>query len=121
MDAEDGRIPFLDVQFRVVGIVADGLWIFAPRRAAEISAAEAAVVPIREPHFLGGIIQGFLVEDACVGDEAVEGVLVHSCQVIHGIAAIAGAARRDLVDVRLCLHLARGAQVILDVQAAVIS
>ena len=101
--------------------MADGLRILAPGRAAEIAAAEAAVVPFRKPHFLGGIIQRLLIEDAGMGDEAVEGLLVHSREVIHGIAAVTGAAGRDLVNIGLGLHLARCAEVVLDVQAAVVS
>ena len=62
-----------------------------------------------------------LVEDACVGDEAVIEVTVDTCQIINTIATVGGAAGGQFPDIGFGLdHLARG-QVVLHVQADVVA
>ena len=82
---------------------------------------QAAVVPVGEPHLLGGVVHVLLVEDAGVGHEAVEGVTVDAGQVVDAVAAVRGSHGRYAAHVRLGLDVAGGGEVVLHVEAGVVS
>ena len=62
-----------------------------------------------------------LVEDAGMGDEAVVDVLVDAGQVIHAVSAVGGAAGGHAAHVRFGLDVAGGGEIVLHVEADVIS
>ena len=120
-------MPVLHQFVRRIGVVAHGLGQGAPGRTALADAAEgrafaqAAVVPVGEPHFLGGQIHMLFVEDAGVGDEAVVHILMDTGQVIHAVAAVGSAASRHAADIRFGLDGPCGRKVILHIEADVVS
>ena len=128
MDAEDGRVPLVHVQVRAGGVgigllvvrhflrvVRIGTDTFAPGSRTEI--------PVGEPHFFRLVVLLLRVEDAVVGDEAFETLVVVPGQVIDAVAAEAGpdAAEAVAVHIRFLAYVVDGTQVILHALPAVVA
>ena len=140
VDAQNRSVPFGYILGRAVGIVPFCLGIVTPRRTALLHTAESlsvtgrahlarrigvflktAVVPVAEPHLLSLAIHIFLIENAGMGDKAVESIFVDTCKVINGISAIGCTTCSHLADIRLSLKFSRGSKVVLDIQTGIIT
>ena len=62
-----------------------------------------------------------LVEDARVGDQGREAVLVDAGQIVDRIAAVAGAGRAHLAHIGLCKQRVSGGEIVLHVLADVVA
>ena len=140
VDAEYGGAPLRDHGRGRVLVVVPCLGGAGIRRSGLLHAAEghsvagraglpgsvgvlgqAAVVPVGEPHLLGGEPELLLVEDARMGYEAVVEPVVQALEHVDRISSVRGAHRRELAHIGPALDVPACRQVVLHVEPAVVA
>ena len=82
---------------------------------------KSSVVPVGEPHFFSGEPELLLVEDAGVSYETVIEVTMQSFKHIDGIPTVGCSYTGKLANIRLTLDIASRSEVVLHVEAAIVS
>ncbi len=83
--------------------------------AGRVLPRRAAVLPLAEPQFLGGVAHGAVVEHAVVVDQALPRLVPVAGHPVHHVAAVAGAQRAGLVAVEEFVLLLRRSPALLQV------
>ena len=117
--AVDDQYRCIPVIYELVGGVGEG----ALSDCIVLLPGSTAHIPVGEPHLLGRHILHLEVEDTSVGDEGLEALLVHACQIEDGVAAVAGTdtAEALAVDPRFLLQLIDCGKVVLDILPRVVT
>ncbi len=115
-DDHDGRVP---LGHELVGRVGVG----ALRHGVLRVPVGASVVVVDEEELLRLAVHRLEVEDAAVGDEGLEALLVAAGQIVDRVAAVGGAhaAHALAVDPRLARHVVDGREVVADVLPRVVA
>ena len=117
VDAEDGCVPFIDVEVRRSGehLLHLSFRVFLPRRAAH--------VPVREPEFFGFDVLLLRVVDAVVGDERLESFVVVSGEPIDAVASetCADGAEAGAVNVGFSGEVVDGGKIVLHALTGVVA
>ena len=116
VDDQYRRIP---VAYELVGGVSEGTL----SDCIVLLPGSTTHIPVGEPHLLGRHVLHLEIEDTSVGDEGLEALLVHACQIEDGVAAVAGpdAAEALAIDPRLLLQLIDCGEVVLDILPRVVA
>ena len=146
MDDHQRSVPIGHKFVRRESIVADSLRQIAPWRTTLLDATEGntvtcrtnrslrsadarvndalmqtTIVKVREPHLLRCHIHMLLIEYSRMGNESIKCISVSTTEIIDRITTIAGAAGSHFPNIRLCLELPGCSQIILHVQAGIVT